>query len=263
MQNLNNSMKILTTGSQSGIGKYIYETIGGTAITRTTPAEDFESLKREGVDVIIHCAFNSAKKVSSANLYNYLYDNVILTNELVNIPHGKFIFFSTVDLYPKNDELHKEDEEIDMNMPRRIYETTKLLSEAIVKEKSSNYLILRPTTMVGRYSRKNTLVRIVQDEGRNLFLSGRSMFNYVLHSDIVDFIRFAIDNNVKGIFNVASNSNIILSDVADLLNKRVQFGNHLYKVGNISNDKISSIFPAFNKTSEEVLKQFIEGLKDE
>ncbi|MCF6154424.1 MAG: NAD(P)-dependent oxidoreductase [Candidatus Brocadia sp.] len=251
-------MRILITGVLSGIGKYIYENLGGTGITRSTSAEEFEKIKRDGVDVIIHCAFNSQKDITSDLLYQYFKDNVFLTNELVSIPHKKFIFFSTVDLYPKNSDTHAEDELIRIDTIKGIYATTKLISESIVGKKGRNFLILRPTTLLGKYARKNTLTTIIEGGKEPLFLSGNSRFNYVLHSDILDFITFSIHNDIKGIFNVASTGNILLSEVANLLNKKVRFGTYLYDVGNISNDRITAFFPAFKKTPKEILNQFIE-----
>jgi nucleoside-diphosphate-sugar epimerase len=251
-------VRILTTGVLSGIGKYIHENLGGIGITRSTSAEELEKTKRDGMDVIIHCAFNSQKDVTSDLLYQYFKDNVFFTNELVSVPHKKFIFFSTVDLYPKSSGTHAEDELIHINTIKGIYAITKLISESIVREKGHNFLILRPTTLLGKYSRRNTLIKIIEGEKEPLFLSGNSRFNYVLHSDILDFITFSIRNDIRGIFNVASTDNILLSEVANLLKKKVLFGTYLYDVGNISNNKVTALFPAFKKTSREILHQFIE-----
>jgi len=254
-------VRILTTGVLSGIGKHIHENLGGTGITRATLHEELERIRRDGVDIIIHCAFNSQKDVTSDSVYGYFDDNVFLTNALVSIPHKKFIFFSTIDLYPKNSDTHVEDELIHIDKIKGIYAITKLLSESIVKGKGNNFLILRPTTLLGKYARRNTLTRIIDDEKEPLFLSGNSRFNYILHSDILDFIAFSIRHDITGIFNIASTSNILLSEVANQLGMKVQFGTSVYDVGNISNEKIVTLFPVFKKTSKEILSQFIEVWK--
>lgn len=111
---------------------------------------------------------------------------------------------------------------------------------------------------LGKYSRKNSLIRILEEKNCLLTLSGDSRFNYVLHSDILDFIKFSIKHDLKGIYNLASCENITLLEVAELFGKRVEFGKYHYDVGNINNDKISSIFRAFKKTSKEVILQFVE-----
>lgn len=260
---------ILISGIHSGIGKYLHEILGGIPITRNTPIEEFNNIKKEGVDIIIHCAFNSRKEVNSETLFEYFEDNVLLTKRLVNIPHYKFIFFSTVDLYPKNDNVHLEDEVIKLDVAcgvppdeniKGIYATTKLLSESIVKDKCDNYLILRPTLLLGKYTRRNTLIRIMEGEEK-IYLSGNSVYNYVLYSDVLNFIRFSITNDLYGTFNVASIDNLFLSEACAVIGKTVTFGNIRFEVGNISNHKISSLFPAFKKTSKEVLSQFVSEWK--
>ena len=251
-------MRLLITGARSGIGRHIHENLGGVAFMRETADEVLHELKKEGTDVIIHCAFNSEKDISSKSLYRYFHDNIMLTDKIVSIPHKKFIFFSTVDIYPKNYEMHREDEVISADNVDGIYAVTKLISESIVKKRCSDYLIMRPTTLVGRYSRKNTLLRIIEEYNGDLHLSGNSMFNYVLHSDVLDFIKFSIKKDIQGTYNIASSDNIKLSEVASSLDRTVHFGHHLYSVGNISNSKVTSVFPALNKSSQSVLHQFTE-----
>jgi len=250
-------MRVLTTGILSGLGKHIYEKFGGLGWTRQISTEDCEGIKRKGVDVIIHCAFNSRQSVDSDSLYDYVADNLLLTEELVYIPHQKFIFISSVDVYPRPG-LRAENEVIDVNDASGIYGITKLMSEAIVRQHCSNHLILRCVALLGRYSRKNSLIRIIEDEPCALTLSGDSRFNYILHSDVSDFIRFAMKHDIRGIYNVSSSENVVLSAVADMLGKQVNFGAYPYDVGDIDNSKISSIFPVFKKTSKEVVTQFIE-----
>lgn len=251
-------LKILTTGVSSGIGKYIHENLGGIGLTRKCLKEEYEKVERTGVDVIIHCAFNSNKEIKAESLYNYVEDNVFLTKDLVSFPHKKFIYFSTVDVYPKNGITHSEEETIPADSIKGIYGISKLISESIIKESCRDYIILRPTALLGRYSRKNSLMKLMDDKDCILTLSGDSRLNYVLHTDILNFIKFALDEDLKGIYNISSGENVTLSEIADSLGKKVSFGTYCYDVGNISNNKISSIFPIFKKTSKEVVSQFIK-----
>lgn len=255
-------MKILITGTPSGLGKYIYNDLGGISWTRNITDKAKKKLKAEGVDVIIHCAFNSSQTVDSNNLYDYLADNVLLTEELVNIPHNKFILSSSVDVYPKDKKHHKEDGVVDVNAVNGIYGITKLMSESLVKNKCRNFLILRCTSLLGRNSRKNSLIKILKDSNPTLTVTGDSVFNYVLHSDISDFIKLAIKQDVQGVYNVASSENITLSEIVDMFGKKVNFGKYKYNVGNIDNIKITSLFPAFKKSSMEAIKEFLsyEGI---
>ena len=250
-------MRILTTGTLSGLGKHIHEKFGGLGWTRQLPVETREEIKRKGVDVVIHCAFNSRQSVDSDGLYAYLADNVLLTEEIVSIPHKKFVFISSVDVYPRQGGARSEDAVIDVNAVRGIYGITKLMSEATVRQRCPDYLILRCVSLLGEYSRKNSLIRIIEDEPCTLTLSGDSRLNYVLHSDVSDFIRFAMKHDVQGICNVASVENVALATVAGMLDKQVDFGAYRYDVGKIDNSKVLSILPALRKTSKDVVTQFV------
>lgn len=253
-------MEILTTGVNSGLGRYIYEKMRGVGFTRDTSFEALalQKTKNRKIEIIVHCAFNSQRMINSNSLYNYLEDNVILTKNLVCLPHKKFIYISSVDIYPKDENIHSEEEIMDLDCVKGIYGITKLMSESIVKKYCKNYLILRTSALLGKYSRKNILIKIIEDEGCVLSLSGSSIFNYVLHSDVLDFIKLSIQKDLQGIFNLTSSGNITLSEITQMLDKKVRFGNYFYNVGNIDNRKVTSLFPVFKKTSKEVIIQYMK-----
>lgn len=242
--------KILVSGSASGIGRYLCEKLGCAGFDRG-------HFPKSGAVVIIHCAFNSQATVTADMLYSYLEDNVFLTKKLADAPHKKFIFFSTIDIYPQDGAVHTEKEVIDTGKVHGVYALTKLMSESIIKETCSNYLILRPATLLGPYMRKNTLLKIIEEKKPCVGLSADSNFNYIHYADVASFIKFAIEKDLKGIYNIAASSTIRLSQACCLLKKHVRFGDHKYDAGRISNKKISAVFPAFKKETSEVLSQFL------
>jgi len=255
------SYKIFTTGVKSGLGRYIYKTLGGFGFTRNTTDKDFERIaKGEKLDALVHCAFNSKRGFSSADIFDYTSDNILLTKKLLDIPCKKFIFISSVDVYPKNNKLHNEDEIIYAENIESLYGLSKIISESIIQKNCKNCLILRGTALLGKYSRKNSLLKILNDKKCNLTLSPESSFNYVLHSDIVDFIKISIDKDIKGVYNLASSKNIKLGEVAEIYKKDVKFGSFCYNTGEIDNKKISSVFPVFKNTSKQNIERFLEGI---
>lgn len=250
-------MRILTTGVASGLGRYLWERLGGIGWSRGFSLDQRDELRRTGVDVIIHCAFNASRAVAMDTLYTYLDDNVLLTAELTAIPHHKFIFLSSVDVYPTGLPRCSENEPIPLDSPKSLYAVTKLLSEAIVRARCQTFLILRCVSVLGPHSRKNTLIRIIEEDPCTVGLSADSRLNYVLHSDVAGVIQGAASNDLQGIYNVASSEPVSLSRVAQLVGKPVVFGGHTYDVGNVDNAKIAALFPAFRKTAEEVVLEFI------
>ena len=161
--------KFLITGTSSGLGKYLHDNLGGISLNR-------EKIQKNGAEIIIHCAFNSDR--NPKNTDQYFRDNVFLTGELTKVPHKKFIFISSVDVYPKDAKRHFENEVINRNKIDGLYAATKFMSEQLVKKNCSNFLILRCVALLGKDSRKNSLIKIIKDDKPTLTLSGKSVFNY-------------------------------------------------------------------------------------
>ena len=251
-------MTFLTTGHKSGLGRFLYEYFGGIGLERNIPKGKFESISRESVDVIIHSAAQPPRAVTSSSLYPLIDDNILLTEQVAKIRHKKFIYISSVDVYPKTTGLHQEKEEISLDSITNFYAATKLMSESIVMNTCANFLILRCVALLGVYSRQNSFLKIAEVENPKLTLTASSVMNYVLHSQVAEFIKHAIENNLSGIYNVASAENITLGRIADLLKKKARFGAYQYKVGEISNRKISSVSKTFKRTSEDIVREFIK-----
>lgn len=250
-------MKFLITGTSSGLGKYLHDNLGGIPLTRQTSNQEKEKIKKDGADVVIHCAFNSDH--NPKDLDQYFQDNVLLTEELTKSAHKKFIFISSIDVYPKNSSKHKEDEILDAKKTEDLYAKTKLLSENLVKRNCPNFLILRCSALLGKDSRENSLIKIIKGNNLTLRLSAKSSFNYILHKDVLEFIKLAIEKDLQGIYNLASSKDITLKEIVDLLKKEVTFGNYIYIGGNIVNTKAASILPNFKKTSKEIIAEFISN----
>ena len=120
--------KILVTGTNSGLGKYIASQINCTVLTR----EDNESVLDKSNDTIIHCAFNSRKNIN--DYYDIVRDNIFLTKDLCKVPHNKFVFISSIDVYREEDSLYK---------------ISKLMAESIVNKMATNPLTLRCSAILG------------------------------------------------------------------------------------------------------------------
>jgi nucleoside-diphosphate-sugar epimerase len=183
-------------------------------------------------------------------------DNIGLTQKLLSIPHRKFIFISTSDVYPKvNVKCHESDEFL-LESVSGLYGISKLMAEAVVKNTTPNHLILRPTALLGRDARPNSLYKILFVDKPAITLSHASTFNYVLHEDVLDFIRIAISEDITGTYNVASSSNICLGDVASEFKLQPEFGNFTYQSPQIDNTQIVKKCQIFSKSSLDNIRRF-------
>ena len=250
--------KLLVTGAASGLGTAVHRALGGTAMTRATPWAEIAA--GAPYDAIIHCAFGAQKLVTPATAFAYLDDNLLLTERLAALPHRKFVFISSIDIYPMPRQGATEDDDYDLARLSGPYPFAKLFSDALVRARCANHLILRPASLLGPAMRPSTTLRVLTERAPRVFLHPDSRFNFVLHDDIAAFVARAIAEDMSGVFNVASTGSVRLGDMAARLGLAAAFGEHVYDAGEVSNAKIAAIEPAFRRTSAETLNRFIDRL---
>ena len=222
--------KNLFTGTKSGLGKYIFQnTNNSISLTR----ENRTDVIKDEYDLIIHCAFHSDRDDKINDYYDYVDSNILLTDELVNLKHNRFVYISSLAVYDKDNVTYKH---------------TKLCAEAIVNKKANNPLIIRVPAMLGIDIRPNTLFRILKEDKPKLTLSGESTFNYVLHSDVK---QFALNNKHKGIVDFVSDGNVTLKKVNEILDGNAIFGDYKFITPEIK-DGVNW------KSSEQVINKFKE-----
>lgn len=260
---MNGSERILTTGARSGLGKYLFERLGGAGLTR----ENARALLEHGGaewDAIVHCAFSSESGIDSRSVYGYCQDTIFLTRALAALPHRKFIFVSSVEVYPKNGARHQESEVIPMENTGTFYGAAKLIAEGIVLHEARNALILRPTSLLGPYMRRNNLIAVLEGKPCAASLSADSVLNFVLYSDLFRFVKAGIELGLAGVWNIASASNITFQEIVALagMEGKIAFGAHRYDVGLIDAARARVEVPELSRTSAETLKEFMRQWKE-
>ncbi len=204
------SKKILITGTGSGLGKFLsnkYKNV--ICVSREIPLQ--KHYKK--IHTIIHCAFNLKRE--DLNLFpNKVYkDNVVLTEKLLKIPHKRFVYISTCQI----DEMNIETE----STP---YIILKCLNEHMVRKKGRNYLILRPSSLLGNGMKSNSIVKLMK--GNDITLTGNSVNDFVLYDDVYE----AIQKPLSGTFYLLSNEKISMKEVSEHFDKKIKFGKFKYQI---------------------------------
>jgi nucleoside-diphosphate-sugar epimerase len=255
--------EFLITGAAKGIGRFLNLRLGGIGLTRENASEVVQRIRAAGgVQTIIHCAYNSAKSVAQPDLYNYYSDNVLLTERMLAVPHRRFVFFSTVDVYPKDGSIKGEDGVLVAGEGSTPYSLTKQIAETLVMRSSPGWLILRPVQMLGSPRRRNVLTRLLDSDPDLLPLTANSVLNCVLYSDVLDFISAALGRGSTGIYNLAASKNVTIEEIAGAFGKTVAWGQHFYDIGNISNQKAAAVVPAFRRTTLENIRLYYSQQAD-
>ena len=134
-------MSDLVTGASSGLGQFLARQLGATAGTRESLPEILSGGR--GFDRIIHCASVSRFDSSLSELTE---SNIELTDRLLNVSHKRFVFISTIDVYPdRPGNRFDEDFELpdDLNSYRSAYAWSKAMAEKLVLNRAQKPLVLR------------------------------------------------------------------------------------------------------------------------
>ena len=252
---------ILVTGSRTGLGKFLTEELNASAHTRENNLE--QTFKNNNFDYIIHCAFNSNFKIFNHNFANYYEDNIGLTSKLLQSNYKKFIFISSIDVYPQNlQTTYNENTEFLIEDISSLYGKMKFMCETLVKSQSSNHLIIRPSALLGPYMKKNNIIKLLFDKTPQLTLAPDSTFNLISYHNILDFITYAINQDIKGTYNFTNHNHTTINNIAHQFSKTPSYGKFKYITNNINNKKLASIYNKPLKDSMIELNNFYNYIQD-
>ncbi len=245
--------RTVVVGAGAGIGKYIAERFGAIAFVRGDVLS-----KLEGVETVIFCAAKARFETAASDLYTSLEDNLFLLERISRLPHQRFVYFSTVDLYPNDDGVHCETEDIKIEALQGGYPAFKLMGEAIVQARCKRPLILRPTSLFGKGMRPNNIVRLITEDTKGLSLAKDANFNCITYEMVTDLIEAAIHEDETGIINCAATGQITLGEVAALCGYEGAFGQYSYSVRRVANERACKLVPSFKRSSADIVGDLIK-----
>tara|TARA_B110000003_G_C16487635_1_gene472184 strand:- start:28 stop:777 length:750 start_codon:yes stop_codon:yes gene_type:complete len=242
--------KILVTGSNSGLGKFLKKKLSAVGYTRNSK---LGKIKKKKWDLIIHCAFKTVGQNSLKNLDQLINDNLTLSYNISRLK-GKKIFISSCAVYEKqNLKLRNENVDIYLNPTNSIYSKFKLFSEQFFNKKSD--LILRLGSIIGNEMRNNTVKKILYAKNPKIYLNQKSIYSFVSYDEIFNFINISQKKKLTGIYNVLRNDNLTLKEISEKLTskKKIKFGKKFFSVVNATNKKFKNFLN--NKSSLMIIKE--------
>lgn len=140
----------------------------------------------------------------------------------------KFIYASSGGIYGNHEHGFKEDFEISINKDIGHYLTTKLISELLIDTYSNIFdtVILRFFFVYGKNQRRSMLIPRLVDNikaGREIVLQGEAgiKINPIHVSDATMAIVNAMNNGIKGKYNVAGTQELSIRDISVLIGNKL------------------------------------------
>ncbi len=241
------AVKVLVTGVRSGLGQYLHHHLLSTGLERSNAQEIFNTSKL--YDVIIHCAFSKPGSHTTD-------ENISTMQNLLKIPHDKFIFISSSDVYGSKKTSCRENDLLKAEEAMTDYAKQKIICENYLQKHSTNYLILRPCGLIGPETMSKNLKALIFEDKPVLTLSDKSVLNFVSHFEVLNFIKLYIQEILpSGIYNFGRYDRISIKKIASLFKKTPVYGNFDYETANLDVSKAGAHVPSLRVSNEEFLRR--------
>lgn len=221
--------------------------------------ENYSEYVNSVFDFIINANGNSKRYWGNENhVEDFIASTVSVYKSIFDFPCSTYIYISSQDVYENHygPETTKENNEIN---PKSLppYGFHKYISELIVKKYKENFLILRPSMILGRNLRKGPFYDIV-NKG-TLFITPEARLQLITTRAIAEIIETLLKEKILNeTLNVGGKSTFAFTNIHKYFNKEIKIlktaETQLYEM---SVEKVKQWYPKL-KTSEEYLQEFLE-----
>ena len=137
-----------------------------------------DEIKACSFGLVYFCAGNPLTFLSKKEPLKCLQQNIAdLYPYLTGLEYKKFIYISSILVYPPDSICHKEDSPIDISQ-LSLYGAHKYMGERYVREFAKTWLIVRPTSFFGKGLKKNLLFDLRHDNP-DIYLKKDSWMDYM------------------------------------------------------------------------------------
>jgi dTDP-4-dehydrorhamnose reductase len=253
-----NSKHIAILGANGLLGADLVTNLQMNYVVTPITKQNYDEHKGKSFDVFINANGNSKRFWA---IQNVLEDFEVSTNSvyktMFDFKFKKYIYISSVDVYPdpSSPKRTQEDPEIKV-IDQNPYGFHKYLSEQIVKKNVSDWLILRPSIILGSNLKKGPIYDITND--KPLFVTISSKLQVITTDAIAKVIETLLKKSVKNeIINVGGVGALSFSKLHKFFNKKILVSPEAKpQVYEMNIKKLQRLCPIL-MTSEEYLREFL------
>ena len=212
--------KILIIGKRGFIGRHLYKYLKNKFNVKNISFKNLNRFKNnfDNFDFIINTSINK-NYVSSK--YNEKFDNDLNISKFIN-NKTIYCFISTRKVYQTKANLR----ETSILSPKSYYSKNKLITEKKISQKlKDNYLILRPSNIIGDTEKSKRIHRTFIDIFQKNIQKGFVYNNGTVFKDFLSIDKFCqilqeiINKKLTGTYNISIGQKVYLNDLIKWLNK--------------------------------------------
>ena len=211
--------RVLIIGKRGFIGFHLYKYLKKKFYVKNISFKNLNKFKNnfDNFDFIINTSIN---KNYVSNRYNEKFDNDLKISKFIN-NKTIYCFISTRKVYKTKPNLMEKS-----NLsPKSYYSKNKLITEKKISKKfKNNYLILRPSNIIGDTKKTKrvhyTFIDIFQRNIQKgfIFNNGRAFKDFLSIDKFCQILKEIIDKKLTGTFNISIGQKVYLNDLIKWLN---------------------------------------------
>ncbi len=248
---------VAVLGSNGLLGQDLVQFLGGKFDVTPINRDTYDKNKGKSFDILINANGNSKRFWALNNVYeDFEASTVSVYKSLYDFYFNKYVYISSVDVYanPSDLDLTSEDTLITASLLNS-YGFHKYLSEQIVQNNLKNYLILRPSMILGRDLKKGPFYDLLNNNPLLVTQDSKlQLITTLAISQIIDIL--VSDTYQNKIFNIGGKGTFDFEDVSKSFNISPEWSSEARKQHYEMNvSKIESIYDL--KTSVDYLENWL------
>ncbi len=228
-----------------------------TSITK----QNYSEHVGKSFDIFVNANGNSKRWWANQNpCEDFLASTNSVIKSIFDFPAKTYIYISSVDVYSRHDQ-PKYTLESSTIVPEKLepYGLHKYLSEQIVKKYTNQFLILRPSAILGSSLKKGPVFDVIN--GKSLFITKNSKLQFITGFEIAKVIDLLLKKKITGnVINVGGIGSIYLSKLNKIFNKEIKTSPEArVQKYEMNVNKLKSLYPSL-KSSEEYLQEYCANI---
>lgn len=237
--------------------EYLSPCFSVTSITK----ENYSEFINKSFDVLVNANGNSKRFWANENiLKDFSFSTVSVYNSLFDFKFSQYIYISSSDVYERhNSNKYASEKDIPTVEILTPYGFHKYISELIVRKYSKNFIIIRPSMILGKKMKKGPIYDIMHN--KTLFIPRESNLQMITTGEISRIIQHLIAKKVVNkVFNCGGKGVVSFKNINKYFSCPIRFNQSAeIQEYEMNVDKLDAIYSL--QTSEKYLENFIENLK--
>lgn len=254
--------KLAILGANGLLGRDLVTSLSSSFDTIQITRENYEEQKGKEFDLFINANGNSKKFWALQNIFqDFEASTITVYNTMFDFQFKKYIYISSVDVYPNPSRPEKtlEDQVIKIT-EQNTYGFHKYLSEQIVRKHASDWIILRPSNILGTTLRKGPFFDI--RNGNPLFVKLDTKLQVITSGAIAGIVNLLWNKNVTNeVVNVGGVGVFDFKNINKHFHQKIKISAEAKtQIYEMNVEKVKQLYPDL-KTSEEYLSEFLKDYK--